>query len=72
VDTSNPTSRNQAPPNRPVWLAIIVLASLIIAAGAGFALDLAHASPATAVGGAGAAFTAAMTLGMAAWKFLAG
>ena len=63
---------NQIPSNRPIWLAIIVLAAVIIAAASGFALHLAHAAPAAALAGSGAAFTAAMTIGMAASRFLTG
>ena len=63
---------NQIPSNRPIWLAIIVLAAVIIAAASGFVLHLAHAGPAAALVGAGAAFAAAMTIGMAASRFLTG
>ena len=63
---------NQIPSNRPIWLAIIVLAAVIIAAASGFALHLAHAAPAAALVGSGAAFAAAMTIGMAASRFLSG
>jgi hypothetical protein len=63
-------SREQAPQNRPVWLAIIVIMAVLVAAGAAFALHLAKASPAATLTGAGAAFAAAMTLGMAASRFL--
>jgi hypothetical protein len=63
---------NQIPSNRPIWLAIIVLAAVIIAAASGFALHLAHAGPAAALVGAGAAFAATMSIGMAASRFLTG
>lgn len=63
-------SRQQAPSNRPVWLAIIVIFAVLAAAGAGLALHLAKASPAAALTGAGAAFVATMTLGMGASRFL--
>jgi hypothetical protein len=63
---------NHIPSNRPIWLAIIVLAAVIIAAASGFALHLAHAAPAAVLVGSGAAFTAAMTIGMAASRFLTG
>ena len=63
---------NQVPSNRPIWLAIIVLAAVIVAAAAGFVLLLAHAAPAAALVAAGMAFTATVTLGMAAGRFLAG
>lgn len=63
---------NQIPSNRPVWLAIIVLAAAIIAAGSGFVLHLAKATPADALVGSGAAFAATMTIGMTAWRFLSG
>lgn len=61
---------NQIPSNRPIWLAIIVLSAVIIAAAAGFALHLAHATPTAALAGSGAAFTATVTIGMAASRFL--
>jgi hypothetical protein len=57
-------------PNRPVWLAIIILTAVIVAAGSGFLLHLAKATPAAALVGSGAAFAATMTLGMAASRFL--
>jgi hypothetical protein len=63
---------NQIPSNRPVWLAIIVLAAVIIAATSGFVLHLARATPAAALVGSGAAFAATMTLGMAVSRFLSG
>jgi flagellar basal body-associated protein FliL len=65
-------SREQAPSNRSVWLAIIVIMATLAAAGAGFTLHLANASPSSTLTGAGAAFVAAMTLGMAASRFLSG
>jgi hypothetical protein len=64
--------RNQIPPNRPVWLAIIVLAAVIIAAGSGVALHLARDTPADALAGSGAAFVETMTVGMAASRYLSG
>ena len=63
-------SGNQIPSNRPVWLAIIILTAVLAAAGTGFLLHLAKATPADALTGAGAAFAATMTLGMAASRFL--
>jgi hypothetical protein len=57
--------------DRPIWLAIIVLAAVIVGAASGFVLHLAHADPAAALVGSGAAFAAAMTIGMAASRFLA-
>ena len=63
-------SPEQVPSNRPVWLAIIVIAAVLVAAGAGFALHLAKACPAATLTGAGAAFVATMTLGMGVSRFL--
>jgi hypothetical protein len=63
-------SREQTPSDRPVWLAIIFIVAVLVAAGAGFALHLAKASPVATLTGAGTAFAAAMTLGMAASRFL--
>jgi flagellar basal body-associated protein FliL len=65
-------SRDEAPSNRSVWLAIIVIMAVLAAAGAGFVLHLAKASPSSTLTGAGGAFVAAMTLGMAASRFLGG
>ena len=61
---------NQTPSNRPVWLAIIRLMAVIAAAGSGFLLLLAKATPAGALAGSGATFAAIMTIGMAAGRFL--
>jgi hypothetical protein len=63
-------SGNQTPSNRPVWLAIISLTAVIAAAGCGFLLYVAGATPAAALAGSGAAFVGTMTLAMAAWRFL--
>ena len=63
---------NQIPPNRPVWLAIITLAAVIIAVGSSTALHLARDGPAGALVGSGAAFVATMTVGMAASRHLSG
>jgi hypothetical protein len=63
-------SGNQIPSNRPVWLAIIFIMAVLVAAGAGFLLHLARASPAGSLTAAGTAFVAAMTLGMAVSRFL--
>lgn len=63
-------SGNQTPSNRPIWLAIIILTAVLAAAGTGFLLHLAKATPADALTGAGAAFIATTTLGMAASRFL--
>jgi hypothetical protein len=61
---------NQNPSNRLIWLAIIVLTAVIVAAASGFALHLAHADPATSLAGSGAAFAAVMTIGMGVSRFL--
>lgn len=70
--TLTPMSGNQLPPNRPVWLAIIVLAAVITAAAAGIGLHLAHAAPAATLGGASAAFATTISLGIAMSRFLSG
>jgi hypothetical protein len=67
-----PENQSQIPSNRPVWLAIIVLAAIMIAAGSGFVLHAAHATDAGALTGAGTVFAAAVTAGMGAWQFLSG
>ncbi len=63
-------SGNQIPSNRPLWLAIIFIMAVLAAAGAGFLLHLAKASPADTLTASGAAFVSTMTLGMAASRFL--
>lgn len=63
-------AREQIPSSRPVWLAIIVILAVLVAAGAAFALHLTKASPAATLTGAGAAFVATVTLGMATARFL--
>jgi hypothetical protein len=63
-------SREPTPSNRPVWLAIIFIMAVLVAAGAGFLLHLTKASPASTLTGAGAAFVATMTLGLAASHFV--
>jgi hypothetical protein len=62
--------RVQTPSDRPVWLAIISIVAVLVAAGAAFVLHLAHAAPTATLTGAGAAFVAAMTIGMAASRYL--
>ncbi|MHB1818394.1 MAG: hypothetical protein ACYCO9_10220 [Streptosporangiaceae bacterium] len=62
--------REQVPSNRPVWLAIIIIAAVLVAAGVGLALHLAKANSAATLTGAGAAFVATTTLGMEASRFL--
>jgi hypothetical protein len=57
--------------NRPVWLAIIFILSVLVAAGAGLTVHLAKATPASTLTTAGAAFVATMTLGMTISRFLA-
>jgi hypothetical protein len=70
--TLTPLPGSQLPPNRPVWLAIIVLAAVMTAAAAAIALCLSRAAPAVVVGGAGGAFATAMSLGIAVSRFLSG
>jgi predicted membrane-bound spermidine synthase len=61
---------SREPSNRPVWLAIIFIMAVLVAAGAGFVLHLARATAADTLTGSGGAFVAAMTLGMAASRYL--
>ena len=63
-------SQEQSPSDRPVWLAIIFIVAVLAATGAGFALHLTKASSTATLTGAGTAFVATMTLGMAASRFL--
>ncbi len=63
--------RDQLPSNRPVWLAITFIIAVLVAAGTGFVLHLAKASPVVTLTASGTAFVATMTLGMAVLGFLA-
>lgn len=56
--------------NRPLWMAITLIAAVLVAAAAAVLLHLAGASPASVVAAAGAAFATTMTLCLRAWKFL--
>lgn len=61
---------NQAPSNRPIWLAIITISAVLVSAGVGFLLHLAKADPVTTLEATGGAFVATMTLGLAVSRFL--
>jgi len=58
--------------NRPVWLAIILIVAVLVAAGTALSFHIASADAAQTLTGAGAAFVATVTLSMAVWNFLAG
>ena len=62
---------NRTSSNRPIWLAIIFIVAVLVAAGTAFLLHVAGASPADTLIGAGSAFVATVTLGMAISGFLA-
>jgi hypothetical protein len=55
---------------RGVWLAIILLASLCVAVTAGVVFGALGAQPPAALGVGGAAFMGAVSLGLAAHRFL--
>jgi hypothetical protein len=58
------------PSQRGIWLAIILLASLGVAAVTGELFHLAGASRPEAMGASGAAFMGAVSLGLAAYRFM--
>jgi hypothetical protein len=58
------------PSQRGVWLAIILLASLPVAAAAGALFYIAEAAPQAVMGASGATYMGAVTLGLAAHRFL--
>lgn len=59
-------------PNRPVWLAIILIVGVLVAAGTALSLHVVGADATATLAGAGTAFVATTTLCMAVWNFLAG
>lgn len=56
---------------RGLWLAIIVVAGAVVATSTGLIFYVAHAPMLGIVGSSGVAFAASVTLGIAAWKFVA-
>lgn len=62
---------NRTSSDRPVWLAIIFIVAVLVAAGTAFLLHIARANPADTLTGAGMAFVATVTLCMAISRFLA-
>lgn len=56
--------------HRSLWLAIIVIASLVVATAGGGVLLLAGAAVPLVLAAAGAGFVALVTLGMACYRFL--
>jgi hypothetical protein len=58
--------------NRGIWLAIILIFAVLVAAGTALAFRLVDAEPAMILSVSGAAFVATVTLGLAIWRFLEG
>ena len=56
---------------RGLWLAIIVVAGAVVATITGLIFFFAHAPVLAVVGSSGAAFVTSVTLGIAAWRFVA-
>jgi len=56
--------------NRPLWMAVMLITAVLVAAAAAVLLHLAGASPASVVTAMGVAFATTMTLCLSAWKFL--
>ena len=63
-------SKDRSSLNRPVWLAIILIVAVLIASGTAFLFRAVGATPSEMITGSGAAFLAAVTLGMAMSTFL--
>jgi hypothetical protein len=55
---------------RPLWMAVMLITAVLVAAAAAVFLHLAGASPASVVTAAGVSFATTMTLCFGAWKFL--
>ena len=58
------------PSQRGIWLAIILLASVCVAAAAGVVFHMAGAAALGVMGASGAAFMGAASLGLAAHRFM--
>jgi hypothetical protein len=68
VRTNQPSAQDRQ--LRALWLAILVLASVVVAMIAGVLFYLAGAGIREAITAAGAAFAGVMTLGLAIWRCL--
>ena len=55
--------------NRSLWMAVMVITAVLVAAAAAVILHLAGSSTASVVTAAGVAFATTMTLCLSAWKF---
>lgn len=58
------------PPDRPIWLAVILIIAVLVGAGVGGLFHLAGVSAADVLTAAGAAFGGTVALSFAMWKFL--
>lgn len=65
-------SEHRSSSNRPVWLAIILIVAVLVAAGTAVLFRIADADMTSTLAGVGTAFVATVTLSMAAWNFLTG
>ncbi len=61
---------NRDSSDRAIWLAIILIVAFLVAGGAAILLHVLRASPAGTATGAGAAFVATVTLGIAIYRFI--
>jgi hypothetical protein len=63
-------SEGYRPPDKAVWLAIMVIVAIIVASGTATVFHVAHASTTSTLTAAGAAFVATMTMLVTIWNFL--
>lgn len=63
-------SQNYHLPNRPIWLAIILIVAVLVASGTAVLFHLAHADATSTLTAAGAGFVTTVTMCMTAWNFL--
>jgi hypothetical protein len=56
--------------NRPVWLAIIMITAVLVAAGTAVLFRAAKSDASSTLTAAGTAFAATVTLCLSVWKFL--
>lgn len=56
--------------NRPLWMAVMLITAVLVAAATAVLLHLVGASSVSVITAAGVAFATAMTLCLSAWKFL--
>jgi heme A synthase len=65
-------SEHYSSSNRPLWLAIILIVAVLVAAGTGVLFHMTGADAISTLAGAAAAFVTTVTLSLAVSRFLTG